>query len=622
MTNSKLLNFLYTKWLIIVSWYESSVSSKVIKKIYTAISNTCSNSLFVKSFVKPNEIEGKKSLIYRIFYLPFAFLGLFASKPVKGIFDWFKKTALYKALYCFVNNLIAANTRFVGVLFASGIVVYMLAIRDFSSTLLIGALAFSLVLCIFNFSLLRALGYSVVKWFMKVFLSLEPTFDYYDEKELENKWRLPVAALAGVLLGFAAAYISPIIALGMVGALVVLYSPIIGVGITVFAIPFLPTMLCCGLALLCFFAVFVHKCASGDKAWKLDFVGFALILFMLIVFICSITSVARENSMNICLLYIGLMSFYFTIVNTVKTRKQLYSLLILFTISAFFVAAYGIIQYVFGLDMDKQVWVDEEMFTDIKMRAFSTLENPNVLGEYLLLAIPVGVAFMWSAKKFWTKFSYAGISAALLLCLVLTMSRGCWIGLILSVVIFITFVDGRYWSLGIVALFLLPMILPASVLNRFLSIGNLGDTSSSYRMYIWLGSIDMLKDFWLVGIGPGSQAYNLIYPRYSYPSIIAPHSHNVYLQQMVETGIVGLGALIFVLFAFFKCSAGKAHTLSKKNRDRVMLIAMCAGVAGFFLQGVFDYVFYNYRVFMMLWMYIAFASALCGVSTEKEAEND
>ncbi len=622
MTNSKFLSFLYAKWLVIVSWYENSVSSKVIKKVYTSISNTWTNSLFVKSFVKPSEIEGKKSLVYRIFYLPFAFLGLFASKPVKNIFDWFKKTALYKALYCFVNNLISANTRFVGVLFASGILVYMLAIREFTSPLLIGALLFSLILCIFNFSLLRALGYSVVKWFMKVFLSLEPEFNYYDEKELENKWRLPVAALSGIVLGFLAAYISPIIALGLVGALVVLYSPIIGIAITVFAIPFLPTMLCCGLALLCFFAVFVQKCARGDKEWKLDLVGFALILFMIVVLICSITSVARENSMSICLLYIGLISFYFTIVNTIKTRKQLYSLLILFTISAFFVAVYGIIQYVFGLDMDKQVWVDEEMFTDIKMRAFSTLENPNVLGEYLLLAIPVGIAFMWSEKKFWTKFTYAGISAALLLCLILTMSRGCWIGLILSAVIFITFVDGRYWSLGIIALFLLPMVLPASVLNRFLSIGNLGDTSSSYRLYIWLGTIDMLKDFWLVGIGPGSQAYNLIYPRYSYPSITAPHSHNVYLQQMVETGIVGLGALVFIMFAFFKCAAGKVHTLSKKNKDRVMLIALCAGVAGFLLQGVFDYVFYNYRVFMMLWMYISFASALCHVKGEKEAEND
>lgn len=622
MTNSRLLSFLYSKLLIIASWYKSSFSARIITKIYTSISNAWTSSRIVRAFVKPSQLDGRKSLIYRLFYLPFAFLGLFASKPFKSIFDRFKATALYRLFYCLVNNLIAANTRFVGVLSASGVIVYMLALRSFADAPLIALLALSLVMCIFDFSILRALGASMVKPLMKLFLSVEPAFDYYDENELCKPYRLPTAALVGVLLGFAAAYLSPIVAAGVLGVLVVLYSPIIGVGITVFAIPFLPTMLCCGLSMLCFFAVFLKKIAHGDKSWRLDSIGFALILFMLIILICSLTSVARENSMQICALCFALMSFYFTVINTVETKQQLYSILMLFVISAFFVAVYGVIQYVFGLDMDKQVWVDEEMFTDIKMRAFSTLENPNVLGEYLLLTIPVAVAFMWSAKKFLTKFTFAGISAVLLLCLVLTMSRGCWLGVLLTAVIFITFADGRYWSVGIIALFLLPMILPSSVLNRFLSIGNLGDTSSSYRLMIWLGTIDMLKDFWLVGIGPGTQAYNLIYPRYSYPSITAPHSHNVYLQQTVETGIVGLVALIFVLFTFFKCAASKIHSLSKKNKDRIMLIAMCAGVAGFLLQGVFDYVFYNYRVYMMFWMYLAFASVLCRADGKKEEEND
>ena len=212
-----------------------------------------------------------------------------------------------------------------------------------------------------------------------------------------------------------------------------------------------------------FLQCFLKKCAAGDKEWKLDIVGFALILLMVIMLICSFTSVARENSLSICLLQFALMSFYFTIINTIKTKQQLYSLLSVFVISGLFVAAYGIIQYVFGLDMDKQVWVDEEMFTDIKMRAFSTLENPNVLGEYLLLVIPISIALMWSNKKFWTKFTYFGITAVLLLCMILTMSRGCWVGLLLAAAIFITFVDGRYWSLGLLALFLLPSILPASV---------------------------------------------------------------------------------------------------------------------------------------------------------------
>lgn len=620
MINSKFLNFLYEKWLMLVAWYDASLSSKVLKKIYGSISDTWTHSYSVRSFCSGSD-KWRNSLVYKLFYLPFSFLSLFASDFFVGISNKIKKTSLYKVIYCIVNNLIAVSTRFTGVFFACGLGVYMLASRDFSNPVFIGAFVVALLMCMFDFSLLHALSHSIVKVLLKLFLSVEPTFDYYDETQLEKKGRLVIAGVCGIILGFVAAYISPIVAIGFIGVLLVMFNVEFGIGITVFAIPFLPTMLCAGLAILCFFALFVQKCSRGDKEWKLDIIGFALLLFIIVVAICSFTSVAPEHSLTVCFLCIALISFYFTIVNTIKTRNQIYSLLVVFIVAALLVSVYGIIQYVFGLDMDKQVWVDEEMFTDIKMRAFSTLENPNVLGEYLLITIPVAVAFMWSEKKFLSKLTYAVICAVMLLCLVLTMSRGCWIGILVTAAMFITFVDGRYWSLGIVALLLMPSLLPASVLNRFLSIGNLGDSSSSYRLFIWLGSISMLKDFWLVGIGPGIQAFNLIYPRYAYPTIIAPHAHNVYLQQMIETGVVGLGTLIYIIFAFFRRMAKSAHSLSKKNADRVMIIAISAGVVGFLVQGVFDYVFYNYRMYMMFWMYLAFGSCIANLLEDKKEAN-
>ena len=625
MNNSRIGDYLSAKWMIFLAWYGQSFFGKLIKRCYEAISRTWTNSAFVRAFCAPDKWDAKvkKSLIYKIFYLPFAFLSLFANSWAVKLCDWVKSTMLYKAVYCLVHNLIAVNTRFLGIFLLCGGGVYVIAARAFTNPLYLSALVVALVMCLFDFSVLRALGYSIVKPLFRIFLSVEPEFNYYDETQLKGRRRLLIAAVSGVLVGFLAAYVSPLIAVGLIGVLVVLFNVPLGIAITVFAIPFLPTMLCAGLALLCFFAMFLKKCAAGDKEWKLDIVGFALITLMVIMFICSLTSVARENSLSICFLQFALISFYFTIINTIKTKKQLYSLLSVFVISGLFVAAYGVIQYVFGLDMDKQVWVDEEMFTDIKMRAFSTLENPNVLGEYLLLVIPVSIALMWSNKKFWTKFTYFGITAVLLLCMILTMSRGCWVGLLLAAAIFITFVDGRYWSLGLLALFILPSILPASVLNRFLSIGNLGDTSSSYRLLIYLGTIQMLQDFWFVGIGLGSQAFNMIYPRYSYPAIDAPHAHNVFLQQMVETGVFGLAALLVVFFAFFRQMARSAKTLAKKSMDRVMSIAIAAGAAAFLLQGVFDYVFYNYRVYMMFWMVLAFGMCLrYTTSQEKEAAND
>ena len=61
--------------------------------------------------------------------------------------------------------------------------------------------------------------------------------------------------------------------------------------------------------------------------------------------------------------------------------------------------------------------------------------------------------------------------------------------------------DKRLIWLGIIALIAAPFVLPQTILERFMSIGNMQDTSTSYRVYIWLGTIAMLKDYFFCGIG-------------------------------------------------------------------------------------------------------------------------
>ena len=41
------------------------------------------------------------------------------------------------------------------------------------------------------------------------------------------------------------------------------------------------------------------------------------------------------------------------------------------------------------------------------------------------------------------------------------------------------------------------------MISRFTSIGDMTDGSTTYRVSIWLGTLDMLKHYWLCGIGPG-----------------------------------------------------------------------------------------------------------------------
>ena len=118
----------------------------------------------------------------------------------------------------------------------------------------------------------------------------------------------------------------------------------------------------------------------------------------------------------------------------------------------------------------------------------------------------------------------------------------------------------------------------------------------------------MLKDYWLCGIGPGSDAFNMIYPHYSYAGIVAPHSHNLYLQLLAEYGILGLLVFLVIVFAFYKAVISKITALGHGVKKAV-ITASAAGIFGFLVQGMFDNVWYNYRVFFMFFALLALTMA-------------
>jgi O-antigen ligase len=165
----------------------------------------------------------------------------------------------------------------------------------------------------------------------------------------------------------------------------------------------------------------------------------------------------------------------------------------------------------------------------------------------------------------------------------------------------------------VVGLIAAPFILPQSMMDRLLSIGNMGDSSTSYRVNIWMGTLNMLEHFWLTGVGLGAAAFAKVYPFYSFSMITAPHAHNIYLETMAEMGIVGLGLLISIVGAFIFEILRFFVRSKEKTRQSVIVIAFLAGMMGFMLQGVFDYVWYNYRVFLLFWIFLGIGSKICEV---------
>lgn len=380
-----------------------------------------------------------------------------------------------------------------------------------------------------------------------------------------------------------------------------------GVYLLLFLAPIIPTMLCVVLVGFTFISFFINSIVKHKFKIKLDAFGLFVILFALVFFIYSVTSYSSSSSIKVFSIYAVFLCFMFLVIACGTDKKRLKIMVFSFVTSGLLVSLYGIYQHFFG-DNIGHAWIDEEMFSDIAVRVYSTLENPNVLGEYLLLLIPICGAMIYNSKRLIIKFYYLSVIGCASVCMLFTQSRGCWLGLILTAMVFAFLVDKKLVAIGIVALMFAPMVLPESIIQRFGSIGNLGDSSTSYRVNIWLGTLKMLKDYWWMGVGIGSDAYNSVYPFYNYNAAVALHSHNLYLQILVETGICGMAVFVTSMIVSFK-KILVGYIYGHKNVYSLICAACISGLAGFLLQGMFDHSWYNLRVFGIFWMVIGIGIA-------------
>ncbi len=368
--------------------------------------------------------------------------------------------------------------------------------------------------------------------------------------------------------------------------------------------PFLPTMAVLGLAAIGYACVALRLVRERDRPLAWSPINRYIILYAAIYLAGTFFSVDLEGSLNPGLLRVAFILFAVVLGNAVSNRRQLDTLIFLMVLAGTAVAAYGILQYIFRWGYQSAAWVDSDMFSGIEFRVPSTLENPNMLGQYFLLAIPLGGAKLLSSREWGARIFYLCCCGLMCVCMLLTFSRGAWLGLLFAGAVFFVFLNPRLMLLAPIALIALYFILPDTVISRFTSIGDLSDDSTSYRLYIWLGTLAMLKDYWLCGIGPGEDAFNMVYPAYSYNAITAPHSHNLFLQIVCDAGITALVVFILLLFVYFRmlCSA---LSREKDWTSRMLQIAFTSGACGFMVQAMTDYSFYNYRVMFLFFVFLA-----------------
>jgi O-antigen ligase len=191
-----------------------------------------------------------------------------------------------------------------------------------------------------------------------------------------------------------------------------------------------------------------------------------------------------------------------------------------------------------------------------------TFGNANTLAGFLAAGLPfLFESFSKKPKSIFLLFLLLLILN--LLTLLLTKSRGSWIGLLIGTSLFFyspikKWLKNQYIRKMQIIITLVTLV---SIIALFLFLFFINKPSSTGRLFIWKISILMIRDFPLFGIGYGNYEVrylnyqasffqNVANMRYSHYASNIKHAHNEYIHILAETGFLGLMLFLSIIIFF------------------------------------------------------------------------
>jgi putative inorganic carbon (hco3(-)) transporter len=348
----------------------------------------------------------------------------------------------------------------------------------------------------------------------------------------------------------------------------------------------------------------------------------------------ALSPVKREALSGLIELTLYLILFAL-IERTVRVARWRNWLITVYLFTAFVVTLYGLRQWFFGAEA-LATWVDPDSSLANTTRVYSYLGNPNLLSSYLLPSIPFSLSAVLVWRNWGPKLLAAIMFLANSICLVLTFSRGGLMALVMALAIssllllywilpklpkfwrtwaFPLLLGGGALLLAIAILFVEP--LRERVLSIFIS---RKDSSNNFRMNVWDSVNKMIRDRPITGIGPGHDAFNKIYPLYQRPKFSALSAYSIYLEHLVEFGILGFTSFVALLITLFHQGWTRIQALRQEGSSSgFWLIAALAGMAGLLVQGSADTVWYRPQVFTLWWLLAAIVTSYFVPTLAKES---
>ena len=294
------------------------------------------------------------------------------------------------------------------------------------------------------------------------------------------------------------------------------------------------------------------------------------------------------------------------------------------------------------------------------LRMFSILPDSHAFAVLAMFSMPFAAALLFFTAEKWKKvllWIFIALAAA---AISFSGTRGVWAGILAPLLVLI-YLYTRHWGRKLIAAMFIPLVLfivflgaspliqkgvnairsgtnTGNFIERASSIYNLNDPSNAGRIAIWKNTLQFAAKHPLFGAGFGDfvitldqnnqpsasfqqlaqqkdQAYNL--PK-QYVT-----AHNLYLDFLAETGLVGLVMFLFYLKEIFAAfwKFFKAHYLFAA--DGLIFLAVNLGLylAWLFAYSLVDGTLLNDRVLMFFFLILAISASIIRVYSEEHGEN-
>ena len=426
------------------------------------------------------------------------------------------------------------------------------------------------------------------------------------------------AFIAGLIFGMIAMFIPPVTIITrlfiIIGAVIIFNLPESGVIISFIALPFVSGRTL-SLLLIYVWICYIYKLMLGRRSFKLSFTDGTVVFFGLVTLFSSGLFGTNEKWTN-GILRFGYILLFVLMSNIIKNRDWIKRCKNAIYISVSAVGLLSLFVFLAKLLLSylKSEAVGEEFFVildeiSIDISSFTVFDNFGMVAAYLLL----GIFFLFTGydkKRFTTIF----LSAVCIFVIGISASIPAWVGFIAGAMLFAYYKNKNniYYIAGAAAALVGTLFIPERFIVKAIEFANIRTDDIAYRFNVWVASIRMAVAN-PVGTGISENSFAELYSLYNNPGApTASNSHNLYIQTVIETGILSLALLIFTVFLIW--GSYSLWSKSKLTGDRTPIITGYAGVASIvalLCNGLFDYLFACDNMYIMFIMILGFTYANC-----------